>query len=346
MNICFLIVDYVPHQISSIKTLIGTLNTNILAFHQGRLVKEVPINLVGLTTIQAHTLSKNQMLEKIRIFDAHIIVTAGWMFPEYTWICRKIKKTRDIPIVAMSDTPWYGTWTQKINSYISRFYLKKAFTHLWVAGIRQYDYARKLGFESEKIIFNLLSADVANFSKISIEGKKLVYPKNFIYVGRYTEIKGLRNLIKAWSSIENKKGWIFTLIGAGDMKNELEQSNQFIVKNYMTQDEIVHEMNEAGCFVLPSLHEPWAVVLHEAAIAGLPIICTETCGAAPHFVINNYNGFKIKNNSIEDLQSKLEIIINTEDSKIIEYSMRSRRLSSAINLEIHEANLRQLINAK
>ena len=46
-----------------------------------------------------------------------------------------------------------------------------------------------------------------------------------------------------------------------------------------------------GVFVLPSIYEPWALVLQEFAAAGLPILCSSICGASPHFVINNYNGY-------------------------------------------------------
>src|SRR5690606_19377804 len=122
------------------------------------------------------------------------------------------------PIVAYSDTPWKNTLRQKLNSLVSCFYVKKAFTHLWVSGIRQYDYARKLGFSNDRIILNSLSADVDLFSKTNMELKKQDYPKKFIYIGRFVKIKGLENLLNAWDSINEKEGWTLTIIGAGDLK--------------------------------------------------------------------------------------------------------------------------------
>lgn len=50
---------------------------------------------------------------------------------------------------------------------------------------------------------------------------------------------------------------------------------------------------EAGCFVLPSVFEPWGVVVHEAAASGLPIVCTVACGASLDLVGDGYNGFVI-----------------------------------------------------
>ena len=102
----------------------------------------------------------------------------------------------------------------------------------------------------------------------------------------------------------------------------------------MSQEDLLHEMQNAGCFVLPSIHEPWALVIHEAAAAGLPIICTETCGAAPHFVINNYNGKIIKPKSSNSLQTAMEEIMNMTSSELIDFSAKSRLLSTSINPEI------------
>lgn len=345
MKVCYLIGDYVPHQVLSIKTLIEKMDAKVLAFHVGRYVKETPKDFNNFSTYHFQSLPKEQILEKIMQFSTDIIVTSGWMIPEYNWICKKLKKNMDFPIVAMSDTPWYGTWKQKINSLISPFHTKKSFTHIWVAGIRQYDYARKLGFTNEQIIFNSLSADTGIFHQADIKSKTYNYPKNFLYIGRYTEVKGLRNLINAWTSIKEKKGWTFTLIGAGDMAEELRSNKNFIVKEYMSQEKILEEMKLSGCFVLPSLKEPWALVIHEATAAGLPILCTETCGAAPHFVINNYNGYRIQDNSIEDLKEKLERIIHMDKMVLLEYGERSRKLSQSINPEIQMASLLQLIYA-
>ena len=49
-------------------------------------------------------------------------------------------------------------------------------------------------------------------------------------------------------------------------------------------------MADAGCFVLPSTFEPWGVVVHEAVATGLPVVCTDACGASTRLVLDGYNG--------------------------------------------------------
>lgn len=346
MKAVFLVGSYVPHQLTSINSLIDLHGVEIYSFSISKNFKYIPEKRNNFTPYMFGDYGKTGTLNKIKNIKPDIVVTAGWMIPEYNWVCKQLKKSSTIPIVAMSDTPWYGTLKQKINTIIAPFHVKKAFTHLWVAGIRQYDYARKLGFSNMQIVFNSLSADVQIFEKVDIESKVKEYPKNFIYIGNYLEIKGLKNLISSWGSIVDKKGWTFTLIGAGELKDELIESGNFIVKDYMPQEKLLNEMREAGCFVLPSLSDQWALVLHEAAAAGLPIICTETCGAAPHFVINNYNGYRIKDNDKADLKHKMEMIINSTEEKLFAFSHSSRKLSQSITPEIQTASIMQLLYDK
>lgn len=346
MKAVFLVGSYVPHQLTSINSLIDLYNVEVYSFSISKMFKYIPESKQCFTPFLFNNFGKIRALDKIRKIKPDIVITAGWMIQDYNWICKKIRSSSSIPVVAMSDTPWYGTWKQKINTIIAPFHVKKAFTHLWVAGIRQYDYARKLGFADKQVIFNSLCADLNIFKKVDIESKEKCYPKNLLYIGRLTEVKGLQNLLKAWQKIKSKKGWTFTLIGCGELKDELVNSKYFKVKNYMPQDSLLKEMQESGCFVLPSTHEPWALVIHEAAAAGLPIICTETCGAAPHFVINNYNGFRVRNNSINDLKDKLEVIINCTDEKLMSFSHRSRQLSQSITPEIQAASIMQLLYDK
>ncbi|MDD4515972.1 glycosyltransferase [Massilibacteroides sp.] len=347
MNAVFLVGSYVPHQILSINSLIDFYKIKIFSFSVSKKYTYIPKETNSFKTYLLHDYTRKTLLEEIQKINPDLIVTAGWMIPEYNWVCKKMKKRTSIPIVACSDTPWYGTWKQRINAFISPFYLKKAFTHIWVAGMRQYDYARKLKFVNAQILFHSLCGDMSTFSKVDITTKKTKgYPKNFLYVGRYTEIKGLRNLIKAWSSIPDKKGWTFTLIGAGEMKQNLMAIEDFIVKDYMAQDELIEEFQNAGCFVLPSIKEPWALVIHEAAIAGLPILCTETCGASPHFVINNFNGFRVCDNSINDLKKKLMLIMDLDVDSLLTFCNNSRALSTIITPQIQSASLMQLLNEK
>ncbi|MFV0180238.1 glycosyltransferase [Empedobacter falsenii] len=339
MKVTYLMMDYVPHQLTSMNTLVEEYKVNILSYSISEKFKYIPEKKENFQPILFKDQPKKQVYQDIIKFNPSVLVVAGWMIKDYVWIAKQIKKNTKIKVVAMSDTPWYGTLKQKINAWISPLHLKKAFDYLWVAGFRQYDYARKLGFANNQIIFNSLSADNKLFHHVEIERKKTNYPKNFLYVGRFAPEKGLNILLEAWEKIEDKQGWTLTLIGDGPLKNEFIHREDIKIKDYMAHDELLMEMQNAGCFVLPSLHEPWALVIHEAACAGLPIICTEVCGAAPHFVIDKFNGFQVNKGDSQDLANKIVLLMNHTDKELIEMSTKSRVLSNRISPDITVASL-------
>jgi glycosyltransferase involved in cell wall biosynthesis len=56
---------------------------------------------------------------------------------------------------------------------------------------------------------------------------------------------------------------------------------------------------------MPSHWEPWGVAIHEAASAGLPMICSACCGAAVHLLKNNFNGYTIKPDDVDGLAAAM-----------------------------------------
>ena len=342
MKAVFLIIDYVPHQVVTISNLIENHECDILAYHVARFNKNIPI-LTNFITTDYKNKKKEIILADIISYNPDIVVVAGWMIPEYIWIAKKLINKLKVPIVSYSDTQWHGKIRQRINSLISPFHVKKAFTHIWVAGLYQFEYARKLGFNKENIILNSLSADVDLFSKINLQTKLNKYPKNFIYIGRFSSEKGLDILVKAWDTIRDKKDWTLTLIGDGLLKENYRSNKSIIIKDYMIQSDLINELQNSGCLILPSLKESWALVLHEAAVAGLPIICTDVCGASPHFVMNGYNGFKIKPNNIIEIKKALMKIINMNDNDLYTFSCKSRELGLHITPNISINSLLQLL---
>jgi glycosyltransferase involved in cell wall biosynthesis len=271
-----------------------------------------------------------QMTEKI---EPALIYTSGWMDKIYMAVCKKIRKTRSIPVIAGSDTKWRGG-KQWLNVMAAPFLHKKCFSHIHAAGIWQYEYARRLGFSPQHILMHNLSGDVAIFHNVDIHYKKKEYPRRLLYIGRFSPVKGLNYLIDAWNSIIDKKSWILTLIGNGPEKESLIKNKDVEVLDFMSQEKLAYYMQNSGCFILPSIREPWAVVLHEAAAGGLPILASNICGTVPYFVINNYNGFTFAPGNSDKIKIAIEEIINSSTDRLLSMSYRSRKLSERITPEI------------
>jgi glycosyltransferase involved in cell wall biosynthesis len=153
-----------------------------------------------------------------------------------------------------------------------------------------------------------------------------------LMVGKYhQDRKNHLLLIKALSILKEKYKFKVTIVGECIREQQLEKFN--IIKEAINKSglaEIIDlkrnvpysKMEELYAshqiFVLPAINEQYGVSVTEALGYGLPVICTDTCGARFN-IRNGENGYVIKSDSLEELITALETLISDKD-KILEMS--------------------------
>ena len=99
------------------------------------------------------------------------------------------------------------------------------------------------------------------------------------------------------------------------------------VVSYAEQADIVTYYFKSDIFILPSMSEPWGLVVNEALLCGLPVIVSNKCGSAPELVKDGKNGFTFNPESRSELEDLMLGFIDNnydiksfgeESSKIIE----------------------------
>jgi glycosyltransferase involved in cell wall biosynthesis len=250
----------------------------------------------------------------------------------YCYATKKIKHISNIPIISGVDSQWRGG-LQWGHILLSKFRHQTWYTRILVAGTWQYEYARRLGFDKNHIISPLYSANVELFETVPVEQKQEQYPHQLLYIGRLSKEKGLLQLLEAWKNIKDKKDWLLTIIGNGNLKSEVLCQNDVKLIDFVSQEILCEEMSKSGCFILPSTFEPWALVIHEAATAGLPILATKVCGATTQFLINKYNGYLMEPNNVKSIEDAISNIIATSDIDLLKMGERSKKLSRKITPE-------------
>jgi glycosyltransferase involved in cell wall biosynthesis len=135
----------------------------------------------------------------------------------------------------------------------------------------------------------LYAADVKTFAAVAASGAR---PRCFLYVGRLVQEKGIANLIDGYSIYRSSstKPWDLIVVGTGPMADRVTNVPGVKYLGFIEPNALPAVFRDAGCLLLPSLWEPWGVVVHEAAAAGLPVICTHACGASTAFVRDGMNG--------------------------------------------------------
>jgi glycosyltransferase involved in cell wall biosynthesis len=106
------------------------------------------------------------------------------------------------------------------------------------------------------------------------------------------------------------------------------------VESFKSPDELAKLSQEAGAFCLPSVKEPWGVVVHEFAALGIPLLLSDIVGASKTFLIPGYNGFSFKVGNAASLRRELICFFHLSEQEIREMGNRSKKLSQLITPEL------------
>ncbi len=267
--------------------------------------------------------------DQVQKFRPDILIFASWNKPVYRAVAKNARG-KAFRIMGM-DNCWRGTLKQRFGTLAAPFYVRPLADAVWLPGERQAVFAEKLGFEPRVIMRGSLSCDQRPIAEAYLqrlnEGNPL--PRNFLYVGRFAREKGLDTLVKAYEAYRkmSRAPWSLVCCGAGPMRHVLEGRDGIEVKGFVQPERIPETLVAAGCLVLPSDFEPWALVVHEATSAGLPVIASERVGAAVHLVQPNYNGFVFGARDVEALAGLMNRISDT-DSERLEKMSRASYLQS------------------
>jgi glycosyltransferase involved in cell wall biosynthesis len=290
------------------------------------------------------------LLKLAHEINPQVIYIAGWIDKPYLKVARRFHK-QGRTVIAAFDTQWRGDFRQRIATWLSPFVFQRQFTHAWVPGMFQYEYARRLGFPRERILTGMYSADTALFEAVypaATAAKSQTYPHRLLYVGRYLALKGVLELYHAFRQLSEEitHDWELLLVGNGPLKDELQETPNIRFRDFVQPAQLPGLALEAGAFVLPSRSDAWGVVLHEFAAAGLPLISTDAAGAITAFVKPGYNGFIHRRNDTASLKEAIRQLIATPDHELREMGRRSHELSKQISPDTWAATLHQLAEAK
>jgi glycogen(starch) synthase len=133
-------------------------------------------------------------------------------------------------------------------------------------------------------------------------------------MGRHVHQKGFDVLIRAWQQLQLQE-YDLVIGGSGTdtetlqiLINELKLMESVHLIGRLDRIGVVAHLQHAACFVLPSRHEPFGIVVLEAMSARTPIIATYV-GGVPEFVSDGVNGRLIPGADVSALATALQDLV-------------------------------------
>ena len=340
MKILFLYSEVMGYNFACFKELVQSHNAElfVVRWDKKKLTPYIPPDYPHITYFNRSEFSYLKLLQLAEKVNPDMLFLSGWMDKDYLKVARAFKKN-NIPVICGSDAVWKGTLKQWVSVLLSGYFFKRYFSHFFVPGIYQYNYAAKLGYPKEKILLGAYSCDVEYFGSDFYnyaDTKQINYPRTLLFVGRFAEVKGLDLLFNAFKETlqEHKHEWTLELYGNGPLKKRFQEEASTIaqikIHDFINPEHLKDIYGKAGAFCLPSRHEPWGLVIHEAVSAGLPIIASDIVGSATQFLQHNENGLLFTSDDKNSLKKVLLDLFQKSDSELFQMGSKSHILSQTI----------------
>ncbi len=266
-------------------------------------------------------LAQNMVTAMAR-FQPDVIVSAGYAELPMRQAVRWGRKHRRLSIL-MADSQWIDRPRLVLKEYFKGWWLRRHFDAAFVAGERHVSYLSKLGFPGQCVWKGYNVVDNRHFDGVASEVRRRPEKwrtrwnlplRYFLYVGRLAREKNLSRLLNAYSAYRAGAGenaWDLVLVGAGPCEEELRtlaRQRSWIGVHFAgakTIEELPAFYALASCFVLPSVSEPWGLVVNEAMACGLPVLVSQKCGAAGDLVLPGVNGYVFDPLDVESMRHLL-----------------------------------------
>ena len=271
-----------------------------------------------------------ELIRRLESFNPDVLYVASWNTVAYTRACTHFRG-RALRISGM-DNQWRGTLKQHIGILTAPFFVRRFFDCMFVAGDRQRAFAERLGYGSDNIWQGLYCPDYDAYHGARWP-ESSPRPRNFLFAGRLVEEKGVRILADAYKRYRescSSSPWPLSIAGGGPLEQLLRGVPGVTVHGFVQPDKLPALFKSSGVFVLPSISENWGVVIQEAAVAGMPLICSSECGATVHYLMDGYNGYVIEAGNVESLKQALKRMAAASTEELARMSNASLGLAEQI----------------
>jgi glycosyltransferase involved in cell wall biosynthesis len=243
---------------------------------------------------------------------------------------------------------WHGTWRQYLGVATHRAYVDPLFDCAWVPGERSEWFARRIGFAADAIIRGANCADVAVFDRGPRDATELSQRRRFVFTGRLIWHKAPTVLAAAYRKYRSGTDapWDLDVVGAGPLASDFDGIKGVTMHGFMQPDELSDVMHRSSCLIMPSHIEWYGVVVHEAAVAGLPLICSDGVGAVAHLLQDGFNGWTVPAGDVDALAGAMGRMSALGEQRLQAMSDGSRALGSRLSPEIWARNLHEEIERR
>ncbi|OUR72759.1 glycosyl transferase [Methylophaga sp. 41_12_T18] len=226
------------------------------------------------------------------------VLVSGWDLVEFWYlVCSNVKKKNYLAL----ESTIFESRTDGVRGWIKKLFLSRV-SGVFASGLLHKQLLLALSFKGN--IYITQGVGVINKPKFSPVIR--LYKKKYLYVGRLSEEKNLTYLVQTFNELDDVE---LTIVGTGPLKEKLENlaKQNIYFHGQVDNAQLKSFYMENDFLILPSLREPWGLVVEEALYFGLPVVISNKCGAS-ELIKDGVNGLIFD----PEVPSSLKVIINEQ----------------------------------
>ena len=141
-----------------------------------------------------------------------------------------------------------------------------------------------------------------------------LHSKNVIFAGRFVEVKGLPNLLRIWTEVQqHHPDWQLDMYGTGVLKDWLNHEIEVKKLNIIVHEpdaDIMQRYKQSSILVLTSITETFGLVLVEAMSCGLPVVAFNCPYGPGNIITDGKDGYLVKQNDVKTFAEKLSYLMD------------------------------------
>jgi glycosyltransferase involved in cell wall biosynthesis len=236
------------------------------------------------------------------------LLVSGWDLKEFWYLVLTNPKSKNC--LALESTI-NESRVDGIRGFIKKIFLSRIST-VFASGKLHEELLTALGYKGEIKI----TKGVGIINKPTFEIQKKEYKKRFLYIGRLSPEKNLKMLIEIFNTLPT---CTLTLIGTGPQEIELKNiaNENIIFVGQVENSNLQKYFIDNDIFILPSIAEPWGLVVEEALYFGLPVMVSRNCGAS-ELIDNGKNGYILDVKDIKSIEKNIKTIDDEKYQRLLD----------------------------
>ncbi len=319
--------------------------------HKSPLIARAEKNLDAPILADYSWIKKIEYLLRIRKrYD--LIIFNGYNYPEFLFLFFMNLISSDKKVIAIeSDTQ--AKPDRGVKGLLKRLFLGSVFKSPYILGFSGGGYVhkdlfRKYGMDEERIFLMPMMVNNEKFRRPADQKHTPKNPFVFLYVGRIIPHKNVEMLIKSFmAAFKEQDDVTLRIVGRGESLDELKKAYKDVsnirFEGAKFADDLVKTYHTSHVLVIPSLYEPWGLVVNEAMAAGLPVLASSRVGAIYDLIEKRETGFVFDPENIEELVSLMQKVYKEKGLYEKLSSNAAATMSQYWNYDLYRENLLKAI---